>query len=112
MIAESFFLLVAAHYVCDFALQSDTMGREKKRSSTTPLQAAVPWYYWLTAHSVIQGLGVWVVLHSLPLALVETGAHFAIDFGKCEGKYDIRVDQGLHIACKALWLLLVSRGLA
>jgi len=112
VVSETLFLLLASHCVCDFALQSDTMGREKKRSSTTALQTAVPWYYWLTAHAFIHGLGVWLVLHSLPLALAEIVAHFAIDLGKCEGKYGIRVDQSLHIVCKVLWLVLSMRGLA
>jgi hypothetical protein len=104
------FVLLAVHCLCDFALQSDTMGREKKRSSTTALQAAVPWYYWLTAHALIHGLGVMVVTQSLVLSLAESVGHFLIDFGKCEGKYGIAVDQALHVGCKVAWWLLIVYG--
>jgi hypothetical protein len=107
---ELLFLLVAGHALCDFALQSDTMSREKKRGSPTPLQKAVPWYWWLGAHSLIHGLSVWVVLRSLPLALAETVAHFVIDFGKCEGKYGLGTDQALHLTCKMIWLKAIAGG--
>ena len=103
MKAELLFLLIAAHCVCDFSLQSGTMAREKRRASTTELQAKVPWFWWLAAHAVIQGLGVLLVTRSLPLALAETGAHFVIDFGKGEGWYGMAGDQGLHLACKLCW---------
>jgi len=105
-----FFVFLAVHCVCDFALQSDTMGREKKRASGTALQLVVPWYYWMTAHALIHGLGVMVATQSLVLGLAESAAHFLIDFGKCEGKYGIHVDQGLHVACKVAWCLLVLHG--
>lgn len=107
---EVLFFLLGGHALCDYALQSDTMSREKNRKSTTALQASVPWYYWLTAHAWVHGLAVLVVTHAIVLALAEVAAHWLIDFGKCEGRYKIAVDQWLHIACKVAWWWLAMKG--
>ena len=40
------------------------------------------------------------------LGALEALAHALIDFGKCEGRYGIHVDQGLHVACKIVWLAI------
>lgn len=105
--AEKLFLLVALHFLADFALQSDTMAREKHPSSDTPLQKAVPWYHWLTAHAFIHGLMVWTVTRSVPLALTEVVLHFAIDYGKCTKRYGIWADQGMHLVAKVLYALFL-----
>jgi hypothetical protein len=43
-------------------------------------------------------------------ALAETGLHWLIDHGKCQGWYRIHVDQSLHVACKLLWWGLLAGG--
>lgn len=97
---ELLFLLIAVHYLCDFPLQSDTMSREKKRRRNV---TEVSWYWWMAAHGLIHGLGVFVVTRSLVLAIVESFVHPLIDFGKCEGRYGMAADQGLHMVCKLVW---------
>jgi hypothetical protein len=49
-----------------------------------------------------------VVTGSATLGLLETVAHWAIDFGKCEKWYSIHVDQALHLLCKVAWLGLLA----
>lgn len=102
---EKLFLLVALHFLADFALQSDTMAREKSAASDTPLQKAVPWYYWLAAHSFIHGLMVWAATREIRFALIEVIAHFHIDYWKCRRLYPIWVDQTLHLAFKVAYVL-------
>lgn len=104
------FYLVATHALLDFPLQGDAVAVEKSRHSGSVLQQHVPWFYWLTAHALVHGLGVAVVTGSPTLGLLEALAHWAIDFGKCERWYSIHVDQALHVACKLLWVVLLFGG--
>lgn len=100
------FLLLAAHAVCDYPLQGEAVAINKNRNAKTELQKHVPWYYWLASHALMHGGAVALITGSAGLGLAETVAHFLIDFGKCEGKYSIHVDQYLHIACKIAWLTI------
>lgn len=101
------FLLFVGHALADFALQSSDMAKGKNRNRRTeppPGARYQPtWYYWLSAHGLIHGGMVYLVTGSVLLGALETLAHMAIDFGKCENWYGIHTDQGLHIACKFLW---------
>lgn len=109
-LAVLLFLLIAAHFALDFPLQGDTTAVQKSRHVSNPLAAAVPWFYWLTAHAVMQGAGVFLVTSSLALGLFETVAHWLIDFGKCERWYSIHVDQALHLTCKLTYVALLWAG--
>lgn len=100
------FWLISAHFALDFPFQGDTTAREKSRYSRSDLQKQVPWYYWLSAHAVCHGAAVTFVTGSLGLGLAEVVAHWIIDFAKCEGLFNIHVDQALHLACKVLWVVL------
>jgi hypothetical protein len=110
--------LLAGHALMDFALQSETMATCKCRKCDNPIAKAVPWYYWLTAHSTLHGAAVgavirwfgydWQVVAAFGLA--ETAFHWVIDHGKCQRWYGIHIDQGLHVACKLLWWGLLAAG--
>ena len=112
--------LLAGHALMDYALQSDAMARCKCRRATDPLQHAVPWYYWLTAHALLNGTAVgWIIrwgygenswYPAVWFAAAETLAHWLIDFGKCERLYGIHTDQGLHVLCKVAWWGLLAGG--
>ena len=98
------FYLFAVHALADFPLQGDTTAINKNPNANTPLQKAVPWYYWLGSHALIHGGGVALVTGSLLLGVLETIAHFFIDWGKCQNYLSIHQDQGLHILCKFVWV--------
>ena len=105
---ETFFLLMVGHAVADFALQSPEMGAGKNRNrriEPPPGQKYTPcWPYYLSAHALIHGGAVYIVTGSLMLGLIETTAHWVIDFAKCENWTTPHQDQGLHVLCKAAYL--------
>jgi hypothetical protein len=41
------------------------------------------------------------------LGLAEWVLHWLIDWGKCRKRYNLGVDQGLHLGCKVLWVVLL-----
>jgi hypothetical protein len=112
------FYLFAAHALMDYALQTDAIATCKCRNTANPIQESVPWYYWLTAHALLHGAAVGVVIKwfgysfetATAFAIAETVIHWFIDLGKCEGRFNIHVDQALHIACKLLWWGLLLAG--
>jgi hypothetical protein len=40
------------------------------------------------------------------LGLAEWGLHSLIDLGKCQRRYSMGADQGLHLLCKVVWAAL------
>ena len=98
---ELIFLLIASHFIADYPLQSEAIALGKNRNIEYA-KFGVPWYYWLTAHSFVHAMGVYLVTQNVYLGLVELFCHFSIDFLKCEGKINLHVDQILHILCKIL----------
>ncbi|MBX2861204.1 MAG: DUF3307 domain-containing protein [Vampirovibrio sp.] len=107
---ETLFLLLAGHALGDFVLQSDSMakGKGRPKGNATALGPYQPtWHYWLTAHSFIHGGIVYLITQDLTFGLAETLLHWLIDFMKCESRYNIHVDQALHIGCKLIWAALL-----
>ena len=112
------FLLIAGHALGDFPLQSDAMARCKCRKANLPLQKAVPWYYWMTAHCLVQGLVTGLIVAwwtgnrelGVMIGMLEFAVHWVIDLLKCESIYNIHVDQALHVLCKLLWWVLIVYG--
>lgn len=106
---ETLFLLIAGHFLGDFVLQNELMASKKNRNKhfapNTGVMYMPPWYYWLTAHSLVHGAIVFLITGNIIFALLETFLHGLIDFGKCEKWYNLHVDQAMHIACKFLWLM-------
>ena len=106
------FLLIAAHALCDFALQNDLMANAKNRFKAHPIHRHVPWFYWLASHSLIHGAAVALILHSPTLGLMEACFHFIIDDEKCRGSFGIHTDQILHILLKGFlysWYVFLIR---
>ena len=110
------FFLLAGHALMDYSLQTDPMAVCKCRRANNPLQQNVPWYYWLTAHALLHGAVVGVIVMwgyndwelAIGFAVAETVAHWLIDFGKCEKLYNIHIDQLLHVLCKVAWWGLLA----
>lgn len=109
----SLFTLVATHFLCDYPLQGDFIGKFKnrnvgKRDPAWNAKSPIPWWHLMTAHAFIHGLGVLAVTSRIELAVFETVAHFIIDVLKCEGYTDINIDQALHIACKIGYVVYLN----
>lgn len=104
MIAQTLFLLLAGHALADYPLQGDFLARGKNHKN--PIDG-VPFYHCLAPHALIHGGIVCLVTGSLILGILETIIHAVIDYGKCDGRYGLNVDQALHVACKLLWIAIL-----
>jgi len=96
-------LLLMAHFIGDFALQSDRMATEKSPGADVTLH----WSWWLTAHAGCHGfLVAWIT--GIPwLGVCEWAAHWLIDYLKCQNRFTFRQDQLLHLTCKLIWTAMV-----
>lgn len=110
-----FFKLLIGHAFADFVFQSDTMAQRKNRNRPIDPKSIPPgakpqaiWFYFLTSHALVHGGVVWLLTGSPWYGLMETFLHWLIDFGKCENKYGIHVDQALHIFCKIAYVLVIT----
>lgn len=105
---KTLFLLVASHYVCDFALQNEFIATYKAKTvhgKSNPI-----WFHILFAHCMMQGLGVYLATQNVLVATLEVIAHFAIDYAKSsENVIGFHTDQALHIACKVVWYLILTQ---
>lgn len=112
------FWLLVSHAICDYPLQGEWMVRSKSRRTLQILSGSqrpdLIWIHVLSAHAMIHGGGVAVVMHHFQysaavcvlIGLAEFTAHWVIDFGKGEHWYGFHTDQFLHVACKLLWAVL------
>lgn len=100
-----FLLLLGIHALCDYPLQGDFLARGKNHKAPIP---GTPFYHPLLAHAAIHGLAVGLVTQSALLGVLEFAAHTAIDYSKCDGRIGFNVDQLLHVACKAAWVLMIT----
>jgi Protein of unknown function (DUF3307) len=102
-----FAAFVVMHALADFPLQGDYIAKQKARPQADNFSV---WVIALSAHCVIHAGGVWLVSGSLAFGLAELGAHALIDGFKGEGKIGIVADQVLHLACKAVYAVLLTIG--
>jgi len=100
-----FLLLALGHWVADFPLQTDRIAIEKCPGCNVIL----PWQWWLLAHSGVHGFFVAWLTQVPILGLLELVLHAIIDIGKCQKKYNLLVDQLLHLSCKLLLAVLASQ---
>lgn len=109
---ELYALMVFAHYLGDFALQSKFIADGKDCRNPIP---GVPWKQVLMAHAGIHGglVGAAVataglshpqLLHwAVVFGVAETAIHFLIDRAKCGKAFGWNVDQAMHFLCKLAW---------
>lgn len=98
----AFFTLLFAHFLMDFPLQGNYLAKAKSRVEATNRD----WIYHLGAHAFLHAFPVYLILGVWWIAALEFVAHFAIDDAKCRGELTLIQDQGLHIGCKVLWVML------
>ena len=92
---NTFLLLIALHFICDYVFQSEYIAINKNSKN-------VGWIYVMTAHCATHALAVTYVLGPT-YGIVEFFLHFLIDHMKCKNKYGIHIDQGLHVLCKIIY---------
>lgn len=106
-----FFLLLIGHAVGDYVLQPGPMSTGKNRHKNLVAMYGVdfpPWYYWLSAHALVHAAIVYAITTSPLFALIEAGSHWATDYLKCGRRINLHVDQGLHIAVKLLFCVIIA----
>lgn len=104
---HTFFFLLCGHFLFDFPWQGDTVAREKNPNSATELQKHVPWPYWMASHAFSHAFAAALITHSGLIACLELTSHFVIDYLKCQKRFNIHVDQALHILCKVLYVVIL-----
>jgi len=107
------FQMIIGHAVADFVLQPDAMGFGKNRNNNAQKTkgALFPhWYYWMTSHALVHAGAVYLLTANAAIGLIEFILHWIIDFCKCEGWFNVHIDQALHIACKLLYCGLIYYG--
>jgi len=107
---ETLFALLVGHFVCDFVLQPEAMGRGKSRQNqrrTPPPPGFPPWYVWLSAHSLTHGGVVFLATGAWYLGAIESVLHAGIDHLKCEDGITFNQDQVAHLLCKVGYLTML-----
>ena len=104
--------LLFAHAMTDYALQTRPMAMGKNRHNKPDYvpkgQKIVRcWPYWMSAHALINGLGVYCVTQRMDLGIMEVISHFVIDVLKCDSCTNPHVDQFLHMLCKVFYCFIV-----
>ncbi len=100
-----FYVLVFFHCLADYPLQGDFLSKAKNHKN--PI-SGVPWYQALGAHAIIHGGFVGIITGSTLLGLMETAAHWHIDYRKNAGELTYNQDQALHILCKLVWVTFLT----
>lgn len=106
---EMLFLLCIGHAFGDVAFQTEWMAFTKQRvreGAICPGTKKGMWVFALTSHALINAGIVIIITGSTLAGLLEFIVHWLIDFGKCEGKYGMMVDQALHLTSKIVWCIL------
>ncbi|MCB1095348.1 MAG: DUF3307 domain-containing protein [Verrucomicrobiales bacterium] len=106
------FAMLIMHAIADFPLQGAFLAQGKNRHlANSEFQGEEPsglWLYCLTAHSLIQAGGVWLVTGSAVIAAVEFLIHWLLDYAKCERWTNFHVDQLAHVLCKVGYVIYLS----
>lgn len=105
---QNLFLMLSAHAIADYALQSDTMIRRKDPNENI-FDEHGPWWWHMSAHAMINGGLIAYITHVWWLGALEAIAHWLIDTAKCFGVINVNTDQVLHLLCKAILSLILVR---
>ena len=103
-----FFAFAIMHALADFPLQGDYLARMKVREQAGNTSE---WLISLTAHSLVQAGGVWIISGSPLLGAAELCLHWLIDLGKGEGKFGYATDQMFHLTCKLAYVIVLVFGI-
>ena len=96
--------LLCAHALTDYVLQPTEMAQRKHPQHPAD-HAYGPWWWWMTAHGLINALGVLYITQNVWLSVGEFVVHCALDTAKCQGWIDANTDQVGHLLSKGVWAL-------
>ena len=103
----TFWFLLIAHAFTDYVWQTESMGYRKDPTAFPPEVAKYgPWWWHMSAHSLINAGGVLVVTGDPLCSLGEFLLHFGIDYAKCRQWVSTNGDQGVHLISKGVWAWL------
>ena len=107
-----FAALLIGHAVADYSLQGEAIAKGKNRHNPpfgipTGQKPCSVWVHFLTAHSLIHAGFVWAITGYGIFGIVEFILHWLIDFAKCENITNPLQDQLLHVACKAIYAIII-----
>lgn len=108
---ELLWWLLCAHALTDYVLQTDMMANRKQvkvgpRWDYLKTDPYGPWWWWMLAHGMVNGLGVLYVTQSVPLSVGEVLVHCTLDILKSLGYLTTNQDQVGHLASKGWWAWL------
>jgi len=108
---ETLLLMIMAHFVADYPLQTPEMGKYKNRRNQpkppdSKARMVRVWPAYLIAHGMVHGFLVAMVADvwaGLAIAII----HSVQDFIKCEIQYSPNLDQLIHVVVIVMvWLLI------
>lgn len=108
-----FFAFSIGHALGDFPLQGDFLARGKNRRLPSPILADSDhshkrvWIFCLTYHALIHAGLVWIITGSVLIGIIELVVHWIIDALKAENLFSFETDQWLHLATKAIYVVLI-----
>ena len=103
----TFWLLLIAHAFTDYVWQPPEMGWRKDPTAQPPeIGKYGPWWWHLSAHSLINAGGVYVVTGNITCSIGEYTVHWLTDYAKCRGWVSTNLDQFIHLFSKGVWAWL------
>lgn len=96
-----FWWMLVGHALCDGPLQTGPLASMK---SSPDLSKSL---VGLIGHGLIHGGAVALATGRVEFGVLEAAAHIIIDGLKRLGCYGMKLDQALHLLCKAAWLFLL-----
>jgi len=103
-------LLIASHFICDTVFQPEHVSKYKNPYVLKPEGFnQTTWPYIMAGHAFIHAMAVYLITGSTDFFLAEFFFHCGIDLAKCKGvfgkNYNMHIDQGLHLLCKAFYMV-------
>ena len=121
---QTFLVLWFLHALADFSLQSDAMaqGKNFKQEAINynkwvdglgrdPKLFKKCWFWWLSAHALIQGGLLWIFFNNYWLFAIEAVSHFTLDLTKCAEKTNPHQDQAAHIGLRVVYTIIIVGGI-
>lgn len=105
---QTLWLLVLAHFICDYSLQSGFIATCKNPNVDS--RTGIPWYYVMSGHCATHAMAVYLITQSTWMSAAEFVLHFVTDTDKCcAGKHaSIHKDQATHIMCKVCFAIFLQ----